>query len=277
MRLSGTIACMAEYELGMIGFGNMGQAIAAGIVNSGFIPARKIALYDIDPRKIMTKASNYGMAFVNLDDLSSSSNNILLAVKPQQIDEVLAAIKKEISAEALVISIAAGIKISAIARMLPDNPIVRSMPNTPAFVSKSVTAIAASSNCSPDHISFAINLFSSIGKVVRVDEKDMDAVTAVSGSGPAYFFEFTRLMAESATNLGLSGEVANQLAAETLIGAAALVEQSGSSLEELRNMVTSKGGTTEAALNSLNSNNLDELIMKALEAARNRAIELSGE
>lgn len=266
---------MKKYQLGIVGLGNMGQAILSGIISSRFLSADKIAAYDLDQERSSGAVKKYNIDSASLEVLSRDTGAILIAVKPQQISELLDSIKPFADQQTLIISIAAGITIGKVKQHLSSQPVIRSMPNTPALILKGITAVSASSDCSPDNISFANELFRSIGKVVEVPENQINAVTAISGSGPAYFYEFTRLIAKVGYSLGLSEAIAQQLAMETFVGSAQLFEESGMSLDELRNMVISKGGTTEAALDCFEREGLEEIITRALNVAQNRAIELS--
>ncbi len=226
--------------------------------------------YVIDPNNAAGDFS-----FSRLDDLAGDikPDVILFAVKPQNLSEVLPEYKKRFGAKPLYISIAAGKNIGFFEDYLGgDAAIIRAMPNTPAFVGKAMTALCANNNVKEAQKNLAAALFTSFGKVVWVAENDMDAVTAVSGSGPAYLFLFLEAFTKAAINSGLNEETAKILVSETVHGAVHLAEKSGKPLPELRANVTSKGGTTEAALSILMENNsLEELLDKAVKAAVNRS------
>lgn len=265
------------YEIGIIGIGNMGKAILSGIANNKTIPANQIAIYDIDQKRASQVSSELKVVCLSLSELVKKSKNIIIAVKPQDVHGLFKEINPNIEDRKLFISVAAGIKIEQVQKALKNSPIVRCMPNTPALVQKGITAISPSKNCNEEEIEFAKNIFASIGEVLVIRETYMDAVTAISGSGPAYFFEFTRLLAKSGEDLGLNPDIARSLAEKTFTGSAALFEKYNKSLDELRNMVTSKGGTTEAALASFNKDNFEGIIKKAVNYACKRASELSSD
>jgi len=221
-------------------------------------------------------AERTGIHYVeNLTDALPSSDLLILACKPQQLDSLPASLQEETEGK-LILSILAGIPIARLEKIAPAaRNIVRVMPNTPAQIGKGVSAYASKQPLTDEDLSSVETLLSSMGKVVPVDESDLDAITALSGSGPAYLFEFTRLLAEAGESLGLSKEVANLLARETIIGSAGLLEKrTDSEPIELVREVTSPGGTTEAALKQFEPD-FASLVGKALTAARNRSEELS--
>lgn len=266
---------MEKFELGIIGVGNMGKAILSGIARSDTIAFDQIAIYDTDEQKAVKTSQEFKASHLQLPRLAERSKNILIAVKPQNVNDALKDIREHISDKPLIISIAAGVKIETIQNALNDLPVARCMPNTPALAMQSITAISFSKNCRKKEIEFAENLFSSIGDTVIVKETEIDIITAISGSGPAYFFEFTRLLARAGESLGLNPDIAKLLAEKTFIGSAALFDKLDKPLIELTEMVASKGGTTEAALISFNKNDLENIIEKAVESAYRRASELS--
>lgn len=269
---------MEKFELGIIGIGNMGKAILSGIAHSEIIASDKIAICDINEEKAIYASNEFKVAHLQLPGLVEKSKYILIAVKPQNIDGVLEDIRSSLSdSKPLIISIAAGVKIKTIQKTLGNLSVIRCMPNISALVLKGITAISFSENCRNEEIGFTKNLFSSIGTIILVNETDIDAVTAISGSGPAYFFEFVRLLAKSGENIGLDSDTAKLLAEKTFTGSAMLFDRFDKSLAELIGMVTSKGGTTEAALTSFKENKLDEIIRKAVESAYKGASELSSD
>jgi len=202
-----------------------------------------------------------------------------LSIKPQNMDDVLGEIKDSVKVETLVISIAAGITTAKIAGILGDLSIIRVMPNTPALVAEGASALYARS-ASESSMKMAVGLFASVGKAVVVDKEELiDAVTAVSGSGPAYFFLLAEEMIKAGQKLGLSSDTAKELVLQTAKGAALLAQQADANGErpaELRKKVTSPGGTTEAALKVFAEKQFGELVTEALTAACNRSKELSG-
>jgi pyrroline-5-carboxylate reductase len=201
---------------------------------------------------------------------------VFLAVKPQDLETVLVELKNKLNPKALVISIAAGKKIKFIEEHLAaDISVIRVMPNTPAQIGKGISAIAAGSRTTQEDIELVTKLFLTTGEVVRVEEQLLDAVTALSGSGPAYFFKFVESMIKAGVELGLSNEIATKLTLETISGSAAMLKESGLDAKTLRNNVTSPKGTTAAALQVLSENNFDSLILQAMTAAKKRAQELA--
>lgn len=257
----------------------MGSAIAKGLLKSGFAEAKNILLYDLDAQKlaILEKEFNFQtcMAISDLEKFISASSIIIFAVKPQNINELLEEISTfKTPQSVLLISILAGTKIEKFAKYFPANPIIRSMPNTPAQISKGATAISPNKTCLPSHIQLAKTIFETLGIVVSVDEDKLDAVTALSGSGPAYVFLLTEAMTEAGIKLGLDEASAKALARQTVCGAACLMTESGEEASVLREKVTSPNGTTYAALESFNSNNFKGIVHQALDAACKRSKEL---
>jgi len=261
--------------LGFLGFGNMGRAIAAGLVEQDAIAADKLAVYDVDAAK-QAQALELGAAVcASPHELAAASDVLVLAVKPQTMDEALAQVKPGLGDKTLVVSIAAGISIAFIAKRLgPRTRVVRVMPNTPALVNAGAAGIALGPNCTADDERVARAIFGAIGVVEVVDESLIDAVTALSGSGPAYFFYMVECLVKAAQQQGLTESQAATLAAQTLHGAGLLLRQSGESAATLRERVTSKGGTTEAALRTFREKGLEDVIAAGVQAAVSRAKEL---
>jgi pyrroline-5-carboxylate reductase len=200
---------------------------------------------------------------------------VVLAVKPQNMREVLEEVKGEIEDDHLIISIAAGIPLKMIREILDkDIPLIRVMPNTPALVQKGMSALAAGHGVTAEHMATAGAIFSAVGDTVEVEESMMDAVTAVSGSGPGYVFRMMESMVEAGTAVGLDRETSLALVVQTFLGAAQLAKTSGDSLSSLRRKVTSPGGTTAAGLEIFNNMGLDEMTFSAVEAACKRSVEL---
>ena len=210
-------------------------------------------------------------------DIIRGADVIVLAIKPQVIPAVLAELGEQLEPQQLVLSIAAGISITAMANQLsPQQAIIRAMPNTPALVGEGITVLVAGEHCRPHHREQAERILRSAGVVIWLeDETLMDAVTAVSGSGPAYFFLLTETLAAAGERLGLPSEIAHRLAERTCSGAGAMLKDSAAGVEELRRRVTSPGGTTQAALQAFEQGDFAELVFKAVSAAQQRGIELS--
>jgi len=260
---------------GVIGIGNMGYAILSGLVNSGFVDPQETVAFDIDEDK-SDRVRNIGSTVASsIDDLVASSDTVILAVKPQQIDKCLAAVARQATGRHLFVSIAAGISTGHIEDGLGNMPrIVRVMPNTPALVGAGAAALCGGQHATREDVEYVRDMFATLGEAVVVDEPMMDWVTALSASGPAYFFCFVEAMVRAATDGGLPEELAERLARQTFIGAARLLEESGERADVLRRNVTSKGGTTEAALHVMEQEGVADSIARVLRAAADRSQEL---
>ena len=258
--------------LGLLGCGNMGGAIVLGLIESGTISPEHTLVFDIDPDRAKSLKLPVAQSPVAL---AQHSNTLILATKPQDIDEALAALKPGLTDDTLVVSIAAGISIATIQKRIGAQArVARAMPNTPALVGACAAGIALSEACTASDKDTVHTIFAAIGVAVDVSEDELDAVTALSGSGPAYFFYMVECLVEAATELGLSGEQAAQLAGQTLYGAGKLLMESGESAATLRERVTSKGGTTFAALEAFDAQDLRAAIRAGVHAAAARSREL---
>jgi pyrroline-5-carboxylate reductase len=215
---------------------------------------------------------------IKAGELANQVDTLVLSVKPQNMANVILSIEPTVRASTLIISIAAGVKIAEITAALHDNPIIRVMPNTPALIGEGASALFANSRARP-LMDRAMSIFSAVGRTVIVDSEDLlDAVTAISGSGPAYFFMLMEEMVKIGTELGLPSEIAKILVLQTAKGSALLAterDKFSESPAELRRKVTSPGGTTEAALRVFAAHNFSKLVAEALTAARDRSKELS--
>jgi pyrroline-5-carboxylate reductase len=266
-------------SIGFIGAGNMAEALIKGIISAKLYSPKNIFISDIKSDRLKVLVDKYGVtpAATNAK-LSAKVDTLILSVKPQVIADALKSIQGSVNHAKLVISIAAGIKISQITSVLGDIPIIRVMPNTPALIGAGATAIFAGDKARP-MLDKAVAIFSSVGKAVVVDSEDLiDVVTAVSGSGPAYFFLLMEEMIKAATDLGLPEQVAKDLVLQTAKGAGLLAvdgDKRGETPATLRQKVTSPGGTTEAALKIFSDGNIGALIASAIKHARDRSVELS--
>jgi len=266
--------------IGFLGSGNMAEALIKGIITAGLYKPENIFISDVRAERLDFLTEEYGVtAAASNSELAEKVDVLVLSVKPQNMTEGLQSIKDSVRAQTLVISIAAGIKVSNISAVLGDRPIVRVMPNTPALIGEGASAFFANEKAKP-MLSKAEKIFSSVGKAVIVDDESMiDAVTAVSGSGPAYYFLLTEEMIRAAGELGLPEDVAKELILQTARGAALLAverDKRGETPAELRRKVTSPGGTTEAALKVFAAKDFSRLVNEALTAARDRSRQLSG-
>ena len=261
-------------KVGIIGCGNMGSAIAKGILSKKILSFSNIYISDKDSSKTKELHKKFGIRIASSEDVVKKSDIIIIAVKPQDCKKLLKRISSEINTTKHIISVMAGITISRIECLLKKKvAITRAMPNMAALVGKSITCISYDKNVKNKIITQKI--FSSIGEILEIDEKKMDAVTAISGSGPAYFFYLAECLSDAAVNLGIRKEKALQLAVSTLVGSGALLDSFGLKPEALRKSVTSKRGTTEKAISVLKSNKIKDIMMKATKEAAKRAKELS--
>ena len=265
---------LSKQEIVIVGCGKMGSALLKGWLAEGLDP-NEITVIDPDPSDWLIKQT------VRLNKtLPSNPSIVLIAVKPQMMPDVVPKLKKLGNSKTLFISIAAGTSISYFQRILGNQtPIVRAMPNTPASIGKGITAIIANAYVSDIELKATKKLLSSVGKIVSLDsEEQMDAVTAVSGSGPAYVFHLIEALADAGQANGLNAELSMTLAKATVAGAGLLAEKSNEDPTNLRINVTSPGGTTAAALKVLmdQDTGFNSLLSKAVEAASNRSKELRG-
>ncbi len=266
-----------EIRITLIGAGNMAEALVNGIVESGTVPARQVCVSDINEERLEYFAEKFGVLTSGDNAVAVERANVcVLAVKPQVISEVLAELEDFLNADCLVISIAAGLQTKRLQAMLPAKQrLVRVMPNTPALIGLGMSALCRGENATDDDMNIAELLFGAVGKTVRIEEEDMDALTAVSGSGPAYVFYLMENMIRAGVDMGLSPEVARLLTCSTVEGAVRLMIETDSAASDLRASVTSKGGTTAAAIECMDAGGMDTIITNALRAARNRSVELS--
>ncbi|MDW7694390.1 pyrroline-5-carboxylate reductase [Flammeovirgaceae bacterium SG7u.111] len=260
----------------VIGAGNMGLAYAKGLLTSDFLTGSSLMIADTDPDKIqeLKKESRFDV-YSNLEDCVPKADIIFVAVKPFHSEELFNNIKHLMTPDQLVISIMAGTTIQTIKNGLGITKVVRAMPNLPALVGKGLTSFTASAEVSRLELSTVENLLNTTGKSVRVGtEKEVDASTGISGSGPAYVFYFMQSMMDAAKEMGFSDLESKTLVCQTFEGAVELFNQNDLSPQTWMDRVASKGGTTRAALDSMESNNVNRLIIEAAFAAFNRAVEL---
>ncbi len=265
-------------KIAFIGGGNMATALIGGLV--GKLSAGKdVHVVDINPSTLKTLQTQFGVTTATeIDNTVAQCDVIVLAIKPQQMKEVLEHLQTYVSGQ-LILSIAAGVRISDISRWLNGHRvIVRAMPNTPALIGKGMAGLVAASEVSAAQREMANAILCAVGATLWVEqEEQIDAVTAISGSGPAYVFYFLEAMQQAAQELGLSAEQGLQLAQSTFAGATELAVQSSESVAVLRDRVTSKGGTTYASLMSMEQNDVKAGIVKAIHACAARARELGEE
>jgi len=261
-------------RLAIIGGGKIGEALLSGLLRRSAGPD-DILVVEHYPERIRYLSERYRIRVVEVAEAVRSCSTILIAVKPQDIDRLLHQLADLVTAEHLVVSVAAGITTARIERGLPAGPaVVRCMPNTPALVDEAMTAISAGSRASQEHLQRADELLSAVGRVVRVPESQLDAVTALSGSGPAYFFFLVEAMIDAGILLGLPRALAAELIVQTLVGSAVMLRDSGEHPVQLREAVTSPAGTTISAIRELENHGVRAAFLAAIEAARNRSAEL---
>ena len=265
----------SKYQVGLIGVGVMGEALISGLVSSRF-PKAQIVFTEKRADRAREISSKYGAREVNLAELARSSDVILLVVKPQDLELLLTSIGADLNKSATLVSFAAGKTTDFVSKIVgPNISIIRVMPNTPTLIGLGMAAISLGKGVNVEQAKFVSEFLATCGKVISIEEKLQDAVTALSGSGPAYFFSFVEEMIKSGISLGLSSEQATTLAIQTMVGSAAMLEQSGKTATTLRENVTSPNGTTAAALQVFSEANLGEIVAKAMTAARDRSQELA--
>ena len=277
-----------KQKIGFIGAGNMGEAFVGAIIKSDIFSPSMIYVSDINEQRLDIFRSDYGVSAMNDNfKLFSECDVVILAVKPQQIDQVLSQIAKQggynIPDRKLIVSIAAGIPLRKIEDLLyapldekfrERLPIIRVMPNTPALVLAGMSGMSTNRYATAEDVRIIRTILEAMGRVIEFKEEDLDAVTALSGSGPAYVFYLIESMIEGGINVGLDPGDAAVLTITTLKGAIALMEEQNESPEVLRRIVTSPGGTTEAAFKVLENNRVKQNIIEAIAAAAKRSKEL---
>ena len=259
----------------IIGAGVMGETLLSGLVRAGR-RVDQLMVGEKRAERARELEERYGVAVVSNREAAAKADTVALVVKPQDMADVLAEIGPDLRAGQLLVSLAAGITTTFIESRVPAGvAVVRVMPNTPALVDEGMAAISPGSHCDESHLTEAESLMASTGKVLRIPEKQMDAVTAISGSGPAYIFFVVESMIEAGVHLGLPRSTATELVVQTLVGSAAMLRETGSHPVVLREQVTSPGGTTASALRELEVHRVRAAFLAAMEAARNRSRELA--
>lgn len=269
---------MIEKKIAFLGGGNMAEALIKGMLSADVAAADQMIVSDTSSGRLTYLKGKYRLSVTARNaDAVREAEVVLLCVKPQVIDDVLAGISQLADAKKLVISIAAGVPIARIERALPLGPrVVRVMPNTPALVLSGASGIAAGGSTTEADRALAEEIFGAVGRVVTVGERLMDAVTGLSGSGPAYVFTFIEALTDAGVKVGIPRAVAGELAVQTVLGSARLVLETKEHPAKLRDMVTSPGGTTIAGLHELEKGKFRAVIMSAVETATRRSRELGG-
>ena len=272
---------MKNTQIAILGTGSMGKAILSGLLAAGTSPSN-IRVTTKSQASAEAISSTHGVQAAALDSDSTANSStakdaelVILAVKPNMILETLNEVAAVLKPNCLVVSVAAGITTAAMEQQLSGNTaVVRAMPNTPSVVGLGVTGISKGSNVSDEQLDLAVKLFSSVGKVLVVDESKIDALSTISGSGPAYVFYFAEKLITAAKSLGFSDQEASMMVKETFLGSATLLATSSNSPEELREQVTSPNGTTMQATGRFDAADLEKVFIEATEAALARAKEL---
>lgn len=253
----------------------MGEAVLAGLIAAGRT-ADSVLVGEKRAERAAELTGRYGVRVVENTEAVTHATTVLLLVKPQDVAAVLAEVSPFLSPEHLVVSLAAGITLEYLEQHVPEGvAVVRVMPNTPAMIGQGMSAAAPGTHCTPAQLAETVDLLSAVGSVITIEEKHLDAVTAVSGSGPAYVFYVAEAMIEAGVHVGLPRAVATELAITTLVGSAAMLRDSGTHPSILREQVTSPAGTTAAALRELDDFKVRAAFLSAIEAARDRSEELA--
>ena len=263
-------------KIAVIGAGNMAEALVSGLLKKEALPPNRIIATDVDARKLAYFQKRFSVQVSRDNEKSAKGSDIvILAVKPQVMDDVLRELDLSHRADQLIISVAAGVPIAAIIKGLhPQAHVVRAMPNTPAIVLEGATALARGPGVTLEHMQVAQAVFEAVGNVVVVDESQLDTVTGLSGGGPAYVSMFIEALADGGVKMGLSRPHAQQLAAQTVLGAAKMVLETKEHPGVLKDRVTSPGGTTIAGVHQLEKGRLRGTVMSAVESATIRCREL---
>jgi len=264
------------FRIGFIGTGNVASAILGGIVPAGLAKAQDIWGYDKDPDRLNAAREivPFNCCRSNREVLEKAQI-IILAVKPQNVPEVMEALKDAATPDHLFISVCAGIKTSYLESRLGDTTrVIRVMPNTPALIKCGASALARGKNATEEDLALALTFFNVIGVAVEVDEKDLDAVTGLSGSGPAYIFYMTECLIKAGVQAGLSPEISEILTKHMVLGAARMMLERKETLKALREMVTTPGGTTAAGFAVMHAANYEGIIIETVRRATERSREL---
>jgi pyrroline-5-carboxylate reductase len=263
--------------IAVLGAGKIGEALLSGLLDAGRDPA-DLLFTERYPERAAQLEQAYGIRAVDTATAAQQADVLVVAVKPQDIEPLLAELADKIDPESLVVSLCAGLPTALYERRLPPGvPVVRVMPNTPMLVGEAMSAVSPGRFATEVHLALAEELLGSVGKVVRVPESQQDAVTALSGSGPAYFFYLVEAMIDAGILLGLPRPMVTELITQSAIGAARMLRDSGEHPVLLREAVTSPGGTTIMTIRELERHGVRAALLAAIEAARERSVELGRE
>jgi pyrroline-5-carboxylate reductase len=263
--------------IAVIGTGKIGELVLSGLLRAGW-PADRLLATARRPERAEELRTRYAVRVVDALAAVGEADVLAIAVKPQDARALLDEIGPKVPADKLVISLCAGLPTAFFARRLPEGtPVVRVMTNTPALVDEAMTAISAGPHATAEHLALAEEMFTPLGATIQVPESQQDAVTALSGSGPAYFYLLVEAMVDAGILLGLPRQVAHDLIVQTAIGSAVMLRDSGEHPVTLREQVTSPAGTTISAIRELENHGVRAALLAALEAARDRARELAAQ
>ncbi|MCK8602026.1 pyrroline-5-carboxylate reductase [Desulfoferrobacter suflitae] len=263
-------------RIGFVGGGNMGEALIKGIISASLVARDRLHVYDISSSRTGYLKENYQInVHRSLARLAEMSQVLVLAVKPQNMSEVLDELSAELAHMPLVISIAAGVTLASLSKRLPEElPLIRVMPNTPALVMEGASALARGSHVTDTQMHLAVSLFQAVGRAIEVEEKWMDTVTGLSGSGPAYVLLVLEALIDGGVLMGLPRQISRELAVQTVLGTAKMVQETGKHPAELKDMITSPGGTTIHGLQVMEQEAVRGALIGAVKAASERSGEL---
>jgi pyrroline-5-carboxylate reductase len=265
------------HTIAVVGAGKIGETLLSGLLRSGW-PAERLMATTRRTERAEELSTRYGIRIVGNDVAVAEADVLAIAVKPQDAAALMADLGPKVPADKLVITLCAGLPTSFFAKWLPEGtPVVRVMTNTPALVDEAMTAISAGTYATTEHLGLAEEMFRPLGRTLRLPESQQDAVTALSGSGPAYFYYLVEAMTDAGILLGLPRQVAHDLIVQTAIGSAVMLRDSGEHPVKLREAVTSPAGTTISAIRELENHGVRAALLAALEAARDRGRELAAQ
>lgn len=267
---------MEKITIGFIGSGQMARALASGFVRAGLVDATNIRAADVVPAAVQAFAAQVpgARACEGNADVVDESDVVFLAVKPQSLRHVAPGVSDRFNDQKLLVSICAGVTLAALQTQLRARRLIRVMPNTPCLVGAGASAFCVGANASGEDAELVMRLLESVGVVVQLEEKQLDAVTGLSGSGPAFVYQVIEALGDAGVDMGLTREVAHTLATQTVLGAAKMVAETGEHPAVLKDRVASPGGTTIAGLKALEAAGVRAALMNAVAAATNRSVEL---
>ena len=273
--MTSTNSTSGGHPLAILGAGVMGETVLSGLLRAGW-HADQIVATDRRLERQHELTARYGIKMLENTEAVAEAETVILVVKPQDMNDLLSEIAESIKPGTLVVSLAAGVDTTFIESRLPEGvAVVRVMPNTPAQVDEGMAAISPGSHSTQDHLDRVTEILSATGRVITVPERYQDAVTAISGTGPAYLFFVVEAMIEAGVHLGLPRDTATELVVQTMLGSAKLLRETGEHPTVLRERVTSPGGTTAAAVRQLEDHKVRAAFLRAMEAARDRSRELA--